>query len=152
MKIYEIMLGIFIINLALGFYSNLATGENIQDDTYTAPEGFQDPFLQNYTGPDNLRVVTYKDYASNLVDQTEKATGGGLIEDISAWVAQAELLLGSIGIIISAIWDATIGLPVMLMQLGVVEPLRSFLTGGVWLVYFIGLFQLASGRHVNEGA
>jgi len=147
---YELMVGIFLFNLVLSFYSSLATGSGVLED-YTPPSSLQTPVYQNYTQPENLRVITIEKAEEFVkkVNQTATKTG---IKEIDFWYAQAQLFITSITFILGVLWGSTIGLPTLLQQIGVPSPLVTLFTGIAWFIYIVGIFQLATGRKFDEGA
>ncbi|RLJ01797.1 MAG: hypothetical protein DRP10_03160 [Candidatus Aenigmatarchaeota archaeon] len=149
MKMYELMMGIFLFNLVLSFYSSLATGSGVLED-YTPPSSLQTPVYQNYTQPENLRVIT-EEKAKEFQEKTSSVTAKTGIEAIDFWYAQAQLFLTSISFILDVLWKTTLGLPTLLYQIGVPSPLVILFTGIAWFIYIIGIFQLATGRKFDEG-
>ena len=119
MKAYAIALFLFIFNLALALISDL------QLFTMLAV----DPAPAIYFGYDQQLITDAAGY-SNL-----SVTGLDTID-----------ILGLIGTMIGAIMNATVGLPILLLNLGVPPIMNAIITLPTYYTYIAAVVQMATGR------
>jgi hypothetical protein len=153
MKVYDIALGVFMFTYLLSFFSQLSTGVGMEPE-YVVPEAYQDSIFKNYTREGNLENAKVIEYIDETKEKTEIVTGTDQtgFEEMDPWQTQALSVIGSFGIFMSALWSSTIGLCPLLIFLGVPVALAGMLSGIVYFIYFIGIFQIITGRRLDVGA
>lgn len=116
MKAYTICLWFLVFNLALALINEL--------QPFTIMSGGETVALYYDTAVTDMSSM-----------QADKIDGLG---DIN--------FLGLFGTLVTAIFNATVGLPFMLSSLGVPAILIPILTIPAWYCYFAAILQLATGR------
>lgn len=153
MKIYELMLGIFLCTYMMSFFSQLITGVGMPPE-YEVPAGYNNTIFTNHTMKNNLtgsRIISYINESTEQVELITKEDKT-ILETLDSYFIQIKMVAGSIGIFLRAFWDCTGGLIPFLLDLGVPAPLTALLSVITYFIYSIGIFQIITGRDLKEGA
>jgi len=137
MKFYNIALFMFCLNLAIGVTNATAL--------------FDTQYDQAESG-----VLQKEDVESGAVEAAQVNRNQGLFGDLNYLVQQVRLVIGAFGIFVSSLGNAVFVAPALntffcskLTCSPAAQSLIAALTGLTWLVYFVGLFQLLSGRNIE---
>lgn len=136
MRIYDLMLFLFIFNYVLGMFVSLDIGVPAEQKIHRTG-GFDES--------------TVKGYAGDLQTKVDQANTG-VLANLNYLVESVKLVILALPTVIKAFLNATIMFPVMLLQLHIPGELVVVFTAIVWLIYMVGVAQLISGRNMKEGA
>jgi len=135
MRMYDIALFLFIFNYILGFISAelvpLGSDADIQ------------PLDSQYT------TTGFDSRAEDTINKVNQLNDGGVMAEINWLVENVRLTITALPSVITAFADATVFLPFMLNHIGVTGEIVVIVTAIVWFVYFVGIFQLVTGRNIR---
>lgn len=128
MRIYEIALAVFLLNISIGMVGGLGV---IPDASLSQQEDFADA---------NSTVQNVKGDLESDVQSTE---AGSLPEQIA-------LSLGAIGDFASLMLTVPVALPALMAQIGVPPTITTPIGGIIALVYIVGLLEFIRGVKIDE--
>lgn len=128
MRIYEIALAVFLLNISIGMVGGLGV---IPDASLSQQEDFADA---------NSTVQNVKGDLESDVQSTE---AGSLPEQIA-------LSLGAIGDFASLMLTVPVALPALMAQIGVPPTITTPIGGIIALVYIVGLLEFIRGVRIDK--
>jgi len=138
MKFYNIALFMFCLNLSIGIVNSTALFDTQYDQ---AEKG----------------VLQEEDVKRGATNAAQVNQNDGLFGDLNYLVQQVRLVIGAFGIFVSALGNAVFVAPALntffcskLTCSNPVQLMIGAVTALTWLVYFVGLFQLLSGRNIKS--
>lgn len=154
MKIIEITMFVFALTLTLSIFNSYGLMQYSYESNGVVDRGL---IIKGQTEVDlkNESVTTDADKNGTLIQRVnfyaddKYITSSGLDQD-SAILRAGNDILKSISFITDVIWKATFGLKSMLESLGINSAFAGVLQSMAVLTYIIGLFQVVSGRNLED--
>ena len=139
MRAYALMLIVFIFTASLSFVNTMGLVTGGIGEVGIGESG-QSP--EEYVGARVIEIGNLSDTASSTTVDTQ--------ETFSWYNAVYKIVIIGIPTVVKMFFDSTVGLPFMLMAIGVPVELAVFISLFAWVIYIIGMIQWITNRSFKQ--
>ena len=139
MRIYDIVLFVFLFSLALSVVKDLNLFGNVEN------VGVNSPYVNG-----QYQYVWTQEELKN-VGRISNATSEVNIQAVFSWLnAFYQFALLAIPRIVIIFFNATIGVYWLIQAIGIPEPFALTLATAIYFIYIIGMYQMFSSKSFRE--